>query len=619
MIHRLAIYIGVLTFLVCGHSILAQKISIMESMMDSSSLKTDTFSVRYFSLDNPDNMQTFDDTLLTEGTHHYNPVFKSSGEYLFLGNTGSPVKALPYTKKLFVGYHHGHFQYDLYNFDIKNVIFYDGKVPFSDISFTPVKGQKDFVINGKFSRKFSDGFSMTVNYRRIRDEGLYTHQKSGITNVAFSLGWRSKNKKYQGFATHISNVSERNNNGGIKTDTLFGTPLYNDRSLIPVFTSDATTRYQQKKYILTSIYRPKPHAPLGISFRHDFYYDRSYFKFADETTGTAMDSSLYGAYLIEERGIRYYDRQSIIHNNINIDLQRKKSSISVGIGYDRISLDRQSIKEHIDNLYLTFRGRLPITSSLDINADGRLGIGDGIGDFWADGHIYFSAGPIFKAFAGISLFRHSPTALQKKMVINGKVLFKNDFTHPFGSMLYGRLTSEKLGLSIETKQTLTNNEIYWDSLGYARQYDGIISITSLSVKHRFRVGKLGMSNKAILQLISDNVYHLPTLITRHNVYIQTPLFKGAILSRFGVEAFVMPFSKGTKFHPVLGTFIPTGHKTGYLPRLDLYFSGKIKSFRFFVKGENILNFFNDRVDQLVYRHPLTDAKIRYGIRWIFYN
>ena len=171
----------------------------------------------------------------------------------------------------------------------------------------------------------------------------------------------------------------------------------------------------------------------------------------------------------------------------------------------------------------------------------------------------------------------------------------------------------------QINQSLITNALFYDLAGSPTQLDEIFSATSLSLSNEFRVGKFGMENYLLFQIFSDNVYKLPTFHSKHNVHIQGYLFKRALFARLGAEVRLTPSYEGANFNPVIGSFYQSDQTLDFYPMTDLYFTGKIQKFRFFLRFENVVNIFGDNVQFQVVNYPQFDFKTRFGVSWLLFN
>ena len=582
----------------------------------------DTIIMQYYYLSDITKNYEYKDSTLDNFFHQYDPAKRRGIDYLNLGNAGSAARNMQFESNPYIGFNMGLNQYDLYNFNFDQFRFFDNNVPITDVFFTPVGGQQNFVIRSDFARKFSGNTSLSLNYRRIRQQGFYANQLTKTTNFGASIQFKGMNDRYTGFISMISNVNEEGHNGGVWTDTLFNKPVFADRLNIPTTIDDGQTRHQQKAYSLINYYqlnKPKE-SNVQLLLRYDFTLDRRYYKYGDETTISDQDSAFYGQFLIEERGIRSYTTVNRVGNAFYAYASDgKKLNIRGGIVYDRYSINQTGIASSFDNAYLDFIGDVPITKTIAILSEAKLGLLDGSGDFLAKGRLNIDLGKWIELNGGASFYRYTPNLTQRSLVLNGRQIWDLDFSKPIGSDLFGEFHIPLLRLKGKVNQSLITNALFYDLEGSATQLEEIFSATSLSLANEFRIGKFGMENYLLFQVFNDNIYKLPTFHSKHNVHIQGYLFKRALFARLGAEIRLTPSYEGVSFNPAIGNFFQSDQTLDFYPMTDLYVTGKIKKFRFFLRFENMVNLFEDNVQYQVENYPQFDFKFRFGVSWLLFN
>jgi len=582
----------------------------------------DTIILRYFKLSDITTFYDFQDSTLDNFFHQYDPAKRRWIDYQNLGNAGSAARSQIYESKPYIGFDEGLNQYDLYNFELDDFRFYENNTPLTNVFFTPVGGQQNFVIRSDFARSFNDGTSISLNYRRIRQQGFYSNQLTKTTNFGVSLRYQSENKRYTGFLSILSNVNEEGQNGGIALDSFFLNPQLGDRANVPIVIDDAQTRHQQKQYSLINYYKlyKTENNKVQYLLRHDLKFDSRYYKFNDATTRSSSDSLEYGQFNIEDRGIRFYNKIDKISNAFYAYASDgKRLNIRAGLVYDRYDIDQLGIESGFDNLYADFKGDVPITESIAIKSTGQLGLGDGAGDFHFKGSLNLDLGSWIDLNGGAAFYRYTPDLTSRSLVINGLQVWENELIKPVGSDLFGEFEIPKLRIKGNIKQSLITNAIYYDSTSTVRQSEDIFSSTSLTVANEFSFGKVGMENYALFQFFSDNIYNLPTLSTKHNLHITGYLFDRALYGRVGAEIRLTPSHTGSDYSQVIGQFRQSNEELGFYPMTDIYFTGKVKTFRLFLRFENVNFLIKDDVSYQIVNYPQFDFKFRFGISWLLLN
>lgn len=576
--------------------------------------------INYFKIDQLDKSYNYTDTLLDSKVHRYDPATRLDIDYLHLGNQGSAASPLKYGVDPVIGFREGHTQYDLYNFKLSDFKFFKSNVPFVNAAFSPMGAQSDFVIRTDFARSFDDGFSIAANYQRVNQEGDYRSQATLLTNFGAAIQYKSKNDRYTGFVSMISNVNQEANNGGHANTEDLDTYGRGNRNLVGVQLDDASTRYQQKLYQITNYYQLNTSEKTSLLLRYDLGYDTRYYKYADQTANKDSDLLFYKSYLTDTRGVRYLHSLNKWHNALYAYITNKSGlNIRTGIVYDRYAkIDQEAKSETADNIYLQLLGDVPLGRGFSIYTKAELGIGTGAGDFNLDGRMAIDIGKVGTLSGGMKLYRQSPSLLDRQFFITQQPTWEQDLVNPVGSVLYGKLTVPKVKFSASLEQHVVNNAIYYDTLAMPRQYEDIYTATILTLHQDLKVGIWNLENTALIQLMNENLYGLPRLWTRHNMYVSFPMFKRAIETRWGIETRLHTSYEGQAYNPAIGVFHQSGVKNDFFPATDVYFSGRVDRFRVFVKLQNV-NFLidNKNVFTPITNYAQQDWRVRFGVSWIF--
>ena len=582
----------------------------------------DSINLKYYLLSDIDKTYQFKDSTLDGFFHQYDPAHRRDIDYLTLGNVGSAARSLLYKNDPYIGFATGRNQYDLYNFTKDDFKFYTNTSPVSNVFFTPVSDQDNFVIRADFARSYDDGTAISLNYRRIRQAGFYQNQLTKDTNLGISIRFGDNNEKYSGYITYLSNVIEEGQNGGVTIQNYAGQGIYDQRLNVPVYSTDAQTRHQQKKIILTQYYQlGKPFLnKYKVLAQYDLSYDASYYKFTDPTTDAENQDTLYGQYNFEDRGIRVYDKIRSIKNSLYTNLTDGSDfTIKLGLTYDYIDINQQSFKSHFDNAFLSFNGDIPIFESISIDTDAKLGILDASGDFLIQGRLNLDFGKWFKLNGGVRLFRSTPELVYRQLVVNDEIFYSNDFVKPFGTQITGEFEISALNLRGELQQSLITNALYFDEAISPSQFESVFTATSLKINQNLNFWKFTLENYVGAQVFSENIYNLPRLYSKHNLFFETHLFDKALLSRFGTEVRLNPQYEGAGFQPVVGNFYATNDEIPFLPVADFYFSGKVSKFRIFVRYENYTQLIFNDINYETNRYPQFDTMLRMGVGWLLFD
>lgn len=231
-------------------------------------ISKDSLLIFYYFIENPNQEFPYQDTLIDNNFHQFDPARRRLLDYGALGYMGSPLQPLFYQPSLNRGFDVGLHQYDLYKIHVDDLRFYNLKRAYSDFYFTQGGSQDDIQLKAKFSRNFSKNMNLSLDYHRISQYGtndaiayFYQNQRARHTALAGGITLKNNTNTYQGFLAFSNNVHQQEDNGGIQSaaDFLDQEDGFSSTLAIPVWLDDAETRHSEQEISYTQyyIYNPK--------------------------------------------------------------------------------------------------------------------------------------------------------------------------------------------------------------------------------------------------------------------------------------------------------------------------------------------------------------------------
>lgn len=222
-------------------------------------LVQDTSAIYHFYADNPNVVYPYLDSLLTD-FQQYDPIRQQRWDWAHLGNLGSAARPLVQMPTFRRGVDIGLHQYDLYQMRTEDVKFYKIRQTFSQGYFSQGANQGNGYFKVRFSRTFAKGLNLSIEHRRINDDGYFDHE--GVDNKSFALGlwYRTQGGGYDGFFTFTANNMEVQDNGGeqLPTRTVFDDmgnrveiPDYRDAFLLDANLNSANTQHLNREFAYT--------------------------------------------------------------------------------------------------------------------------------------------------------------------------------------------------------------------------------------------------------------------------------------------------------------------------------------------------------------------------------
>ncbi len=594
----------------------------------------DTFDFTYFYQDNPGLEYSFSDTLLNNNFQQYDPIRDGKLDYANLGYLGSAHHQLVYQPIFRQGFDIGFHQFDLYKIDGATLPYYRLTKAFTNAWFLNGTTKQDGYFKGQFSRDFKNGLSFSIDYKKINSTGKYKGQRAINTALATGFWYHHKSGKYDAFITYVFNSNEHQDNGGIN-DTLLTVDNTEREFNYPVKLSTAFTFHEEREYILTHHYNvlgqpdslKNTESKRALTFTHNIKWAKNSYKFYE----TSPDSSYYGILQTDNRGLRHFVRHKKLESSFWVSTSKASNTkgstqrdlFKAGLIYKRHLLEQEPLDSTLNNLFVTGQWNFTPGKSLSLKTSAHFGLWDNAGDYRLNGNLFIN---LKKAgFININANNqlYAPSLMQYRMFISQQPLWKNNFDKTLETNLAISYGIPKIGFEISGQYHLLNNYIYYDTLAFPRQQGIPISIAQLIVDQNFKLGNFHLDNSIVLQTHSENEIRLPSFYSKHSLYFEGKIFKKIMLLRVGFDLRMNSNYFEEYYHPLVGQFqLQDKEEILFYPAVDAFLTFKVKSLRFFIKGENMTYLVYDQYKQLFVQipsYPQPFANIRLGLSWQFLN
>lgn len=615
----------------------------------SQRLTLDTSDIYFFFADEPNFVFPFSDSLL-DNVHQYDPIRLQRFDFASLGNLGSAARPLFFQPTWRRGFDVGLHQFDLYQLTTADVRYYKITQAYTQASFTQGSTQNDAQFNVRFSRNFANGLNFSIEHHRINNLGAYDFQKAATSATAVGM-WihPPKHGNYDGYLSFVSNGIEQQNNGGAGEDlTDEVTPAYQ----VDIRLGSANTRHTNRELAYTQYFylngkrqkqeskkkkeagsqldslaqdslrtqlpspsqidststrtpstvRSQP-SPVNRQFTlyHQVALRTENYKFYD----AEPDSAFYRDFLVDKRGLRHYLEVKKIENTFKLQtfklksilpdstsgraLPRQSDLLEVGLVHSMNFLQQEPADTGIiHNLFLTGRLNFSPGERLRLNTYAHLAIGANAGDFRLSGELFVNLKKIGTLRVEAVNQLYSPSLLPQRFFVTQNEIWKNSYGKTLETSVAGTYSLPQFKLSVGGHYHLLNNYVYFDSLGLPRQ-SGTFSIVQFTAQKDFKFGPLHLDNAAYLQQTTSDVLPLPQFYTKHSLYLEGKIFKKVMLTKIGVDARLTAAYRAPGYNPLIGQFhLQREQDLPFTPLLDAFLSFKVKTFRFFIKYENLL-------------------------------
>lgn len=580
----------------------------------------------------PEHSYPLSDTLLGRHFRFYDPARQEDIDWGALGNLGSSARPLFFETPAQLGFNVGVHAFDLYNLQPTDLRFYRNTRSFSDVFFSQGATQLDGMVSARLSRTFSGGTSFSMDYRSINNLGQYRYQSAKHNALLLGL-WVPVGERYDGFLIFSKNVNRQQDNGGIVTDTVFGGQDFsgpiNAEVNLPAL--QASTRIGDQTLELIQHLRFVGDEAAGkrvLRATHTFDWRKQTWKFVDgdNTQGVAADTSFFGDFLVDARGLRNYIELDRIDNAFTLNTFKSKKQgqpsdvLAVGIKHSYFNLRQEPNKSAFSNVFLT--GKLGITPSegFELTADASLGILKNIGEYQLNGKLLLRLGNAGVLKANLLSQRYPVDLLARQLFVSQRSVWTNSFEKPVENTISGSYALPLIGLEITARTHLLNNYIYYDQNSLATQTGASVQVAQLMVTENIKLGNLHLDNTVAVQRSNrQEIIRLPDWFSKNSLYFSGRLFKKNMLLDLGVDFRINSEFRPDAYQPLTWQFHlqDTITQKPY-PWLDAFAAFKVKTFRFFFRYENLQSLWNKTdVFYQTASHPQPFGAIRLGISWRF--
>ena len=228
----------------------------------------------------------------------------------------------------------------------------------------------------------------------------------------------------------------------------------------------------------------------------------------------------------------------------------------------------------------------------------------------------------------IRLNAHFETTLQEadfyqQHFYSNHFRWNNDFGKASTTRLMARLDIPRWRLKAEVGYALLAGNVYYDTLGVARQNAQGMSVLSARLTKDFVFGPIHLDNSALLQLSSNSeVLPLPLLALNLRWYAQFNIVDPKVLQlQAGVNLRYNTRWFAPAYNPVAGVFVNQQQELyGNCPVFDVFVNMQWKKVCLFLKYENAGKGWPlDKHDYFTAHHYIqAPAILKFGISWPFY-
>ncbi|MCP4438076.1 MAG: putative porin [Aureispira sp.] len=591
----------------------------------------DTTQVHYYYIDRPTVQYRIDTTL--RNFEKINASWRDQSDYWDLGNLGSPHFSPIYKTSIKAGFRVGMDQYKMNRLRREDIRYFniESNRPFTDLYYSQV-GQQNSYIRAEFAHQLiPDLVYFSLHYNLINYEGFFAHQKVRNQNFGLTVRANTKNRRYQGYFTFLTNALKNEINGGVEVDTNVYGRAKDFLVNVPVRTTSAQAqnRHTDLSYV-HFLYNASVDSATGKTlatnaFEHRITYQLNRYKYYDK----GPSESFYGTYYTNPRGIRHYIKQEIFENELSFrqaiggNLSNAPVTLKAYLQHSWHFLNQQPEKTQIHNLFAGLIAEGRPEQAFRYKVKGQIGWAKQTWDYYVNGQVGYDFGK-FGYVEGKALFqRYQPSLVERRILISwDEVWDNNDFKQVQELSFGGSYSLKRWGFRIEALNHTLNNLIYFDSVGVYQSQNQTINMLQLKLQQDIKVWRFHLDNEVVWQpvLSGANFFRFPELMLKHNLYFESMVFKKVVRLKVGASVRYNTNYKGYGYTPVIGQFyLQNERMLTFYPMIDVYLAAKIWQFKVFVTAENIMQVITGENAFPTVHNPYPNFLVRFGVGWRLFD
>lgn len=602
--------------------------------------------------------------------------------YLNLSNMGGPQNPLIHSLRrpddqLLLD----HGAYQRYFISPGEVPFFQVRSPLSEALYSQGIGRGQ-VFSIAHTQNITPRWNFLLRYRRMNSQGAYQNNQNKLTSLLFSTRYKSEDDRYLLRAYLADEKMELQENGGIRSDSIFENNLESNRAaILPRLEGDERIQrkgqfYLQHQYSLTrsksqegslqsdaSSPKTKKGAVKDSSAQSSPDSTSSNPSTIDDSAAIASRDSLAQDSLEQSQSSSavklllghtlHFQAHSMAYLGASDDFYEQylftRGPYRDSIGLRSIRNDfysqfqvgdttRLDLRVGLGNLsyrygnqYLELQGSTwsafgqlggQIGSDLSLQSEARLYYaGAYAGNLHLRANLLWRPSSDWNFFGRYRLQRLYPS-LRDQWYISNNFSWRRDFRPSTANQLsYG--LAYRQDHRVEVNHFTESNFLYYDAESSPRQASQGINYTRISTTQNFRFWKfLHLDNKATWQFQygGEEFLPLPEWVLRHSLYFEFRLFDRALQVLAGTELQYFTRFNSPSYNPALGRFFLAGERAfGNYPYLDLFAQFKVGKAHLYVRYQHVNEGLSGYDYYAAPHFPRSDRRLRLGLRWRFFN
>ncbi len=603
----------------------------------------------------------FDSTrirLMDSSINDFTKRFPVPYTYNTLSNYGNAAQPLVFAPILKAGWDPGFHSYDIYRFKVEDTRFFQTTRPYTELAYL-LGSKAEQTIHLLHTQNKKSNLNFALEYRFINAPGAYRNQNANHNNTRLNAVYQSNNKRYSLYFMYIANKLKGSENGGLKNPADLGSLAFNDPFEIETrmgnyagasrnpFNTTITTgnTYKDNHILLRQQYDfGQKDSLVTDSITYRYFYPRFRLQHTLRISGYTYsfsdvlgDSASYRDYFNyglkrSTDSVFFEDRWKEVLNEFSIITFPEKNNLNQFI---KLGAALQNLKAFIGtgtssyyNIAVSGEYRNRTRNQVwDIEANGQLFVtGLNAGDYQAFVSLKRLIGKKYGYLEiGFQNVNRTPSVIYEGITnfpVKNAFGFKKENT----IRIFANYELPKQQLKLSAEYYLLTNYSYFDSMYSVKQEGNLFNLLHISAEKKFKLSRRWnlYSEVHIQQYTGNPPVRVPFFLTRNRLAFEGNFYKNLFLST-GVEIRYHTNFKASGYSPIMGQFyFQDNYSLTNRPDVNAFFNFRIKSFKAFIRGENLNTFLkksgsanNFNQSRQYYVNPA--FWLRVGIFWNFVN
>ncbi len=578
-----------------------------------------------------------------------------------LGNYGTASRSLLFSPVMKAGWDEGLHQFDQYNYRVEDTRLFNTTRPYTELAYL-LGNRSEQIVNILHTQNRKSNFNFSFEYRFTNSPGVFRTQNASNNNIRFTSHYQSPNKRYETFLIFLSNKNASSENGGIKDITKLDSLALGDPFELEThlgagsassrnpFNTTVTTgniykeniflfRHQydlgQKDSLVTDSVTIKLFY-ARIRLQHNLTIKTNSYQFLDDNVDTSATGSYrtYFNYAPATDTIRFKDTWDNVTNELSLITFPEKNNqsqfLKLSAAFQLLSATfRDTATHHFHNIFASaeYRNRTR-NQKWDVEANGQLYLnGMHAGDYAVFISLKRELGKrVGLLQLGFQNVNRTPSFIFDPLT-NFHVTDKQNFNKENTTRLFSTYENPRYAFRLSGEYFLVSNYAYFNNFFNAVQESTLFNLLHISAEKKFRLSRHWnwYAELHLQQTTGSAPVHVPFFLTRNRLEFEANFYKNLFLAT-GIEMRYYSNYKADNYSPFTGQFFyQDSYTTANRPDVNIFFHMRIKSFKAFVRLENVntLNpskgFSFSKYNFVAQQYPYQGLWFRFGIWWNFVN